>query len=82
MVHNVLTNNNVCENFNDYFAINYHAKNTRNRNTLLKLPRVKLEFAKRSFKYMGAKLYNDLTLNIRAYENDQHFKKLFNEYVF
>ena len=34
MVHNVLTNNNVCENFNDYFAINYHAKNTRNRNTL------------------------------------------------
>ena len=26
MVHNVLTNNDVCENFNDYFAINYHAK--------------------------------------------------------
>ena len=53
MVHNVLTNNDVCENFNDYFAINYHAKNTRNRNTLLKLPRVKLEFTKRTFKYMG-----------------------------
>ena len=82
MVHNVLTNNDVCENFNDYFAINYHAKNTRNRNTLLKLPRVKLEFTKRSFKYMGAKLYNDLPLNIRACENDQNFKKLFNEYVF
>ena len=71
MVHNVLTNNDVCENFNN-------AKNTRNRNTLLKLPRVKLEFTKISFKYMGTKLYNDLPLNIRACENDQNFKKLFN----
>ena len=75
-------NDNVCENFNDYFAINYHAKNTRNRNELLKLPRVKLDFAKRSFKYMGAILYNDLPLNIRACENDQDFKKLFNDHVF
>ena len=50
MVDKVLMNDDVCENFNDYFAINYHAKNTRNRNKLLKLPRVKLEFAKQSFK--------------------------------
>ena len=79
MIHNVLTNTDVCKHFNDQFAINYHAKNTRNRNTL---PTVKFEFAKRSFKYMGAKLYNDLPLNIRACANDQNFKKLFNEYVF
>ena len=51
MVYEVLMDDNVCENFKDYFAINYHAKNTRNRNKLLKLPQVKLEFAKRSFKY-------------------------------
>ena len=51
MVYEVLMDDNVCENFKDYFAINYHAKNTRNRNKLLKLPHVKLEFAKRSFKY-------------------------------
>ena len=73
MVYKVLMNHNVCEDFNDYFAINYHAKNTRNRNKLLKLPRVKLEFAKRSFKYMGAILYSDLPLNIHACENDQKF---------
>ena len=73
---------NVCENFNDYFAINYHVKNTRNRNKLLKLPWVKLEFAKRSFKYMGAILYNDLPRNIRTCENDQNFRELFNDYVF
>ena len=46
MVHSVLMNNDVCENFNDYFAVKYHAKKTRNRNTLLKLPRVKLKFTK------------------------------------
>ena len=45
MVYKVLMNN-VCEHFNDYFAIKYHAKNTRSRNKLLKLQRVKLEFAK------------------------------------
>ena len=80
MVYKVLMNDNVCENFNDYFAINYYAKNTRNRNTLLKLPQVKLEFANQSFKYMGAMLYNDLALNIRPCENNQNFRKLFNNY--
>ena len=82
MVYKVLINDNACGNFNDYLAINYHVKNTRNRNKLLKLPRVKLEFAKRSFKYMGAISYNDLPLNIYACENDQNFRKLFNDYVF
>ena len=66
MVYEVLMNDNVCANFNDYFAINYHVKNTRNRKKLLKLPRVKLEFSKRLFKYMGAILYNDLPLFIYA----------------
>ena len=73
---------NVCENFNNYFAINDHTKNTRNRNKLLKLPRVKLKFAKRSLKYTGAILYNGLPLNIRACENGPNFRKLFNDYVF
>ena len=82
MVHKVLMNDYVCENFNDYFAINYHEKNTRNRNKLLKLPRVKPEFVKQSFKYMGTILYNNLPLNIRACENDHNSRKLCNDYVF
>ena len=28
--------NEVCENFTDYFVINFHTKDTRNKNTLLK----------------------------------------------
>ena len=75
-------NDNVRENFSDNFAINSHAKYTRNKNKLSKLPRVKLEFAKRLFKYMRAILSNDLPLNIRACENDQNFRKFFNDYVF
>ena len=82
MVYMVFVNDNVCENINDYLAINYHAKNTRNGNKLLKLPRVKLDFSKRLVKYTGAILYNDFLLNIRACENDQNFRKLFNYYVF
>ena len=78
----LMDDDSICESFNDYFNMNYHAKNTRKRNKLLKLPRVKLEFAKRSFKYMGAILYNDLPQNIRACENDQNFRKLFNDYAF
>ena len=81
-MYKVLMNVNVCEIFNDYFAINYHAKNASKRNKLLNLLRVKLKFAKQSFKYMGVILYNDLPLNIRAFENDQNFRKLFNDYVF
>ena len=30
----------------------------------------------------GYPLYNDLPLNIRACENDQNFRKVFNDYVF
>ena len=82
MAYKIVMNDNVCENFNDYFAINYHAKSTRNRNKLLKLLRVKLKFAKRSFKYMGAIFYNDLPINIRACKNDPNYRKLFNSYVF
>ena len=82
LVDKVLMNDNVCGNFSDNFAINSHAKYTRNKNKLLKLSRVKLEFAKRSFKYMRAILCNDLPLNIRACENDQNFRKFFNDYVF
>ena len=82
IVYEVLMDDNTYESFNDYFTINYHAKNTRNRNKLLKLPQVKLEFAKRTFKYMGGILYNDWPLNVCGCENDQNFRKLFNDYVF
>ena len=62
----------IGRNFNDYFAINQHRMNTRNKNILVKTPNVKLEFAKNSY-FMGAKLYNFLPKEIR--ENNIDFKK-------
>jgi len=64
---------NLCSNFNYYFSLGQHRQNTRNNNILVKLPKVKLEFAKNGFYFMGAKLYNSLPSEIR--KNYIDFKK-------
>ena len=58
-------NGKVCEHFRDYFKIHEHRMNTRNNNILMQIPKVKLEFAKNSFFFLGAKLYNSLPKEIR-----------------
>ena len=68
-------NKTVCINFNDYFEINNHTVNTRNSRHLLRLPKVKLEVAKQSFYFSGAKVYNELPLNIREIESFTSFKR-------
>ena len=56
----------LCDNFENYFTINKHAKETRNHLLLLTLPKVKLEFSRKSFYFYGAKLYNELPNAIRS----------------
>ena len=63
-------NGKVCTNFHDYFIINEHNARTRNRNILLRIPKVKLEFAKNGFFFMGARLYNSLPKAIRESGDD------------
>ena len=58
----------VCENFHNYFKLRSHNMNTRNNNISIELPKCKLEFSKRSFYYMGAKIYNGLPREIRESE--------------
>ena len=48
---------NVCENFVNYFEINEHDKNTRNKNILLTVPKIKLELARSGFFSMGVISY-------------------------
>jgi len=60
----------VCTQFKGYFKINHHSRTTRNSNTLMKLPKVKLEFFRKSFKFQGAKIFNDLPLSIRSSQNN------------
>ena len=63
----------ICENFLNYFELNNHQKVTQNNNYLLKVPKIKLEFAKHSFYFMGVQLYNSLPIEIRQTKTD--FKK-------
>jgi hypothetical protein len=67
---NKCLNEDVCSNFHNYFHLNTHSKNTRNNNILVKVPKVKLEFARNGFFFMGAKLYNALPKHVRESKND------------
>ena len=56
----------MCSNFQGYFEINDHKQHTRNNSKLVKLPKVKLEYARQSFSFAAAKIYNDLPIDIRS----------------
>ena len=68
--------------YNDYFKILSHTKQTRNNNFLLQLPAVKLEAAKQSFYFGGAKLYNSLPLEIRSTPDINKFRSLLSNFKF
>ena len=65
----------VSEKFRNYFSV-LNGANTRNQNCLLRLPPIKKEYFRGSFKYMGAKLYNDLHTSIRKTQNFDELKSL------
>lgn len=64
----------LCENFENYFRLNEHNLQTRNNKAFLLLPRVKLEFERKSFYFFGAKQYNDLPCFIRKKDTFNSFK--------
>ena len=70
------TDRSICSNFQSYFKLASHNMNTRNSGYLIELPKIRLEYARGSLYYMGAKIYNDLPLNIRKTENLQKYKTL------
>ena len=70
----------TCSNFRNYFEVIEHKNNTRNNRMLLRVPRVKLSFAKKSYYFTGVSLYNDLPLHIRKTEAQYTYKKLLNDY--
>jgi hypothetical protein len=61
--------------FDEYFTMISHEKGTRNNNCMLRLPRMKLEVAKQSFYFGGAKLYNALPLDLRSVQTLEKFRK-------
>ena len=63
----------ICEHFQNYFTLIEHEKETRNNNCTLRLPSIKQEYTRKSFLYMGAKVYNELPLDIRQTEIYKEF---------
>ena len=63
----------VCDNLKEYFEMINHGICTRNRKYLLRLPRLKLEYGKSSFFFMGARTYNELPIELRKKENYNEF---------
>ena len=64
----------VCTNFRNYFVLIDHRRSTRNNLCMVKLPRIRLEYARGSLSYSAAKLYNTLPLHIRKVRNYKDFK--------
>ena len=50
-----------------------HEKETRNNHYKLRLPNIKIEYARKSFLYVGAKVYSELPLDIRRTETHKEF---------
>ena len=63
----------ICVHFQNYFTLIEHEKETRNNNCTLRLPRIKKEYARKSFLYMGAKVYNELPLEVRRTETHKEY---------
>ena len=51
--------------FDNYFEFLNTTVNTRNKSILLRLPKLKLENGRRSTKYLGAKIFNELPIEVR-----------------
>ena len=68
--------NKSCDELNAMFTITAHDINTRNNGFLLKLPKCRTEYGKRSFGFMAAKIYNDLPLETRKNLNNNNFISL------
>ena len=71
---------NTCEPFFDYFNVHKTNRNTRNNGHILSLPKMKLEYGRRSVKYMGAKTFNELPIELRKKVQDKNFKNILKNY--
>ena len=66
----------VCLSFRDYFQKLEYKVSTRNNGKLLKIPKVKLEFARSGFFFMGARIFNSLLMEVCASLADDFWNKM------
>ena len=70
----------TCEQFQNYFTLREHEKQTRGNKSTLELPKIKTEYARKSFMFMGAKVYNELPMELRKIESYNEFEKHLKEH--
>ena len=68
--------NDICKNFQGYFELQQHKTQTRNSKCLIRLPCIKAEYARKSFHFMGAKLYDELPIDLRKTESFKQYEEL------
>ena len=74
-------NGTVCCPFKDYFErLHHNALNTRNNGNTVKIPKVKLDFARRSFYFLGASIFNSLPLSLRNIDSRILFSKALDDH--
>ena len=64
----------TCPSFVNYFTTHKHAKSSRNIDLLVKIPRIKLEFDRSGFFFIGGDIYNSLPIEIRQAEAFTDFR--------
>ena len=74
--------NDICDNFQDYFVLKQHKTETKNVECLIKLPDYKTEYAMKSFCFMGAKTYNNLPIELRKTDSFKQFEELLKKHLF
>ena len=62
--------------FENYFGFLNTTVNTRNRNIQLRLPKLKLEYGRRSTKYLRTKIFNDLPIEVRKHCKEKNFNSI------
>ena len=72
----------ICSNFQNYFTIYQTNISTRNNGSLLQVPKIKLELARKGFYFYGATLYNSLPRSIREESNFDGFKQRVSTHIF
>ena len=62
--------------FENYFEFLNTTVNTRNKNILLHLPKLKLEYGRRSINYLGVKIFSDLPIEVCRHCKENNFNSI------
>lgn len=69
-----ILNDNCCNAFRGYFDVFDNERQTRNNKSLIRLPKVRTEFGRKSFYFFAARTFNALPCNIRNDYRNADFK--------